>query len=177
MSILCALAGLAAFLAHDFQAIGRLRSRIWHVGFWMGLSLWIISTLLLVLPALSSIILWRAIVFGILTIICVACEIYALFFALPFGKTYMGTQEKRRVCRHGIYGVCRHPGFWSFSGICLSLALALNTPQAWGGMGLLAILNLVYIIIQDQWIFIQEFSDYLDYQKEVPFLLPKRRKR
>lgn len=175
MSILCALAGLAAFLAHDFQSIGRLKSHIWQAGFWTGLSLWIISILLLVLPALSEIILWRAIVFGILAIICVACEIYALFFALPFGTTYMNAQEKRRVCRQGIYGVCRHPGFWSFSGICLSLALALNTPQAWWVMGFLVMLNLIYIMIQDQWIFIQEFSDYLDYQKEVPFLLPRRR--
>lgn len=176
MSIICALAGLAVFLAHDFQAIGCLRSRIWRLGFWAGFALWIASALLLILPVLPEIIVWRAVIFGVLALVFIMLEIYALFFALPFEKTYVHAQEKRRVCRQGIYGICRHPGFWSFSGICLSLALAVSTPSVSAGMGILAILNLIYIIVQDKWIFTREFSDYMEYKKEVPFLLPNRKK-
>lgn len=172
MAIICALLGLAVLLAHDFQSIGNLKSRIWRLGFWAGATLWIASVLLLIYSARAEIVVWRAVVFGSLTLIFILFEIYALFFALPFEKTYVHTQEKRCVCRRGIYGLCRHPGFWSFSGICLSLALAVNTPSAWIGMGILAVMNLIYIMIQDKWIFIREFSDYVEYQKEVPFLLP-----
>lgn len=177
MAIVCAVAGLTAFLTHDFQTIGYLKSRVWRFGFWAGTALWITSILLLVLPALSNIIAWRAVVFGVLTLAFAVLEIYALFFALPFEKTYVRAQEKRCVCRRGIYGMCRHPGFWSFSGICLSLALAVNVPSVSAGLGTLAALNLIYIAVQDKWIFVREFSDYTDYKREVPFLLPKCKKR
>lgn len=177
MSIICAVAGLAAFLAHDFERIGCLQSRIWRFGFFTGLALWIASALLVILPVLPEVVVWRAGIFGMLTLAFVALEIYALFFALPFVETYVQGQGKHCVCRRGIYGLCRHPGFWSFSGICLSVTLAVNAPSVRVQMGALAALNLIYILIQDRRIFVREFSDYLEYQREVPFLLPKCKRR
>lgn len=102
--------------------------------------------------------------------------IYTLFFALPFDSTYCKDAENHKVCRTGIYGVCRHPGIWWFFGcfFCLGMAGG-NTDSLICGM-ILSGWNLAYAWYQDQWIFPKEFCDYREYQKEVPFLLPVRRK-
>ena len=44
--------------------------------------------------------------------------VYTLFFALPFGKTYI-KGDSRRVCDTGVYALCRHPGFCRFAGAYL----------------------------------------------------------
>ena len=102
--------------------------------------------------------------------------IYTLFFALPFDSTYCQEADQHKVCRTGIYGVCRHPGIWWFFGcfLCLGGACGSKTSIAYGCI--LSLINLLYAWYQDKWIFPEEFSDYRDYQKEVPFLIPVRRR-
>lgn len=107
--------------------------------------------------------------------LCLAGLIYTLFFALPFDSTYCQEANQHRVCRTGIYGVCRHPGIWWFFGCFLCLGLASGDIDAIVSGVLLSVMNLLYAWYQDKWIFPEEFSDYRDYQKEVPFLLPIRR--
>ncbi|MBR5266880.1 MAG: hypothetical protein IKU20_01640 [Lachnospiraceae bacterium] len=102
--------------------------------------------------------------------------IYTLFFALPFDSTYCQEADQHKVCRTGIYGVCRHPGIWWFFGcfLCLGGACGSKTAIIYGSV--LSFINLLYAWYQDKWIFPEEFSDYRDYQKEVPFLIPVRRR-
>ena len=49
--------------------------------------------------------------------------VYTLFFALPFGKTYI-KGDSRRVCDTGVYALCRHPGFLWLAGAYLFAFLA-----------------------------------------------------
>lgn len=97
--------------------------------------------------------------------------VYSLFFALPFDDTYRKEAEGHRVCRTGIYGKSRHPGILAFFFCFLFLGLAAGERQLAAGMFFSA-LNLLYAWYQDRIIFIKEFSDYEEYRKEVPFLIP-----
>ncbi len=110
-----------------------------------------------------------------LALICLAGLVYTLFFALPFDSTYRQEADQHKVCRTGIYGICRHPGIWWFFGLffCLGGACGNKTTIVYGLI--LSMINLLYAWYQDKWIFPEEFSDYRDYQKEVPFLLPRMR--
>lgn len=96
--------------------------------------------------------------------------IYVLFFALPFSSTYV-SESANKVCKTGIYALCRHPGFWMLAGCTLFLTLSVNT---WH-MFLISLLvnsgNLMYIYYQDQITFPCQFVDYKDYKKDVPFLI------
>lgn len=68
------------------------------------------------------------------------------------------------------------PGIWWFFGCFICLGLACG---GWERLLLclgLSALNLGYAWYQDRLIFVKEFSDYEDYRKTVPFLIPKMRK-
>lgn len=101
--------------------------------------------------------------------------IYTLFFALPFEATYVDPAIGRKVYSGGIYGVCRHPGFWwlLFAYICLGMACGSEMMR----FGLFcSFLNLLYIGFQDMVIFPRIFVDYGDYKRKVPFLIPRRKR-
>ena len=58
----------------------------------------------------------------------------------------------------------------------VSFGMAAGGGEAlWLGL-VLSFLNLLYAWYQDRWIFVREFSDYEDYRREVPFLIPGRGK-
>ena len=97
-----------------------------------------------------------------LAAVCLAGLIYTLYFALPFDSTYCREADRHKACRTGIYGWCRHPGIWWFFGCFFCLGMS-------AGAGL-------YAWYQDRYIFVKEFSDYEDYRRSVPFLLPKMKK-
>ena len=100
--------------------------------------------------------------------------IYTLFFALPFEATYVDPAIGRKVYSGGIYGVCRHPGFWwlLFAYVCLGMACGSEMMR----FGLFcSFLNLLYIGFQDMVIFPRIFVDYGDYKRKVPFLIPRRK--
>lgn len=98
--------------------------------------------------------------------------IRSLFFSLPFDETYRHPRQKPPVCDSGMYALCRHPGvLW----LCLMyFGLALS----WGGClcvwqsAITGFLDILYGIFQDRWTFPRTFSNYSDYQKSTPFLIP-----
>lgn len=96
--------------------------------------------------------------------------IKALFFSLPAG-TYSHPTAPRRVYSSGMYALCRHPGFPSFVLLYAGLALWFGRKSLLP-FGLLVLLNLIYIILQDRWTFPHIFCDYADYCRRVPFAMP-----
>lgn len=101
-----------------------------------------------------------------------ALMIYSLFFALPFGETYVHVSGKAAPCDRGMYALCRHPGVLWFCFVYLFLALAWGTATVWA-MGIFySLMNVGYVVLQDLWTFPRTFEDYEGYRKRVPFLIP-----
>lgn len=96
--------------------------------------------------------------------------IKALFFSLPAG-TYSHPTAPRRVYSGGMYALCRHPGFPAFVLLYAGLALWFGRKSLLP-FGLLVLLNLIYILLQDRWTFPHIFCDYADYRRRVPFIIP-----
>ncbi|MBR4935179.1 MAG: hypothetical protein IKZ01_04840 [Anaerotignum sp.] len=97
--------------------------------------------------------------------------IYTLFFALPFETTYVA-QDAHKTYDKKMYALCRHPGVLWFAGFYICLWLAFGTKPMLVMAVWFSFLNFCYIILQDRYTFPKIFSDYGDYQKSVPFLIP-----
>lgn len=100
--------------------------------------------------------------------------VYVLFFALPFSETYTESGDLPLV-RHGVYGACRHPGFWLFGIFYFFLWLFFTGRQMFFAFLLYTACNYLYIYVQDRYIFPQYIRGYDDYRQAVPFLLPTRK--
>lgn len=172
MEYALAVLGFAAFLCHDFQSVGGLKWRGFRFGFAAGTALWAADFVWLIAACARFTVPARLIPWSAAALVSLAAELYALFFALPFEKTYLRPDGTRRVCRDGLYGLCRHPGFWPFAAFCGCLALAMPCGRMLAGAALLTALDLAYIALQDAVIFPRTFTDYSDYQAGVPFLFP-----
>lgn len=172
MEYALAVLGFAAFLCHDFQSAGRLRGRVFRWGFAAGTALWAAAFGWLIATCARFVVPERLIFCAAAAFLSLIAEVYALFFALPFEKTYVRPDGTRRVCRDGLYGLCRHPGFWPFAAFCGCLALAMPCGRMLAGAALLTALDLAYIALQDAVFFPRTFTDYSDYKTGVPFLFP-----
>lgn len=115
------------------------------------------------------------VVLGVGALVFLILLIYTLFFALPFEETYLEESRERLAYTEGIYSLCRHPGVLWFAGVYLCL---------WGVSGELSqgiyfismiFWNYLYIIFQDLWTFPKTFTNYDEYKKRTPFLIPNGR--
>lgn len=98
--------------------------------------------------------------------------IYTLFFAIPFQESYGRQDGGRRVCKRGVYALCRHPGVLWLAGFYLFLWLALGGVIPLAAFAVFSLLDVVYVVIQDRIIFPALFDDYGEYREQVPFLWP-----
>lgn len=98
--------------------------------------------------------------------------IRSLFFSLPFDETYLRPQQKPPVYDAGMYALCRHPGvLWlclMYFGLALSWGTFLCTILSVAA----SLLDILYVVFQDCWTFPHTFSNYREYQKSTPFLIP-----
>jgi protein-S-isoprenylcysteine O-methyltransferase Ste14 len=103
--------------------------------------------------------------------IAMVMEVTALFFSLPARETYL-LAGKTQLQDKGMYALCRHPAALCLPVLLLSLAVGLGSGGLlWAGM-LASFLNVLYVWIQDRYVFPRTIQGYRDYQKRVPFLLP-----
>jgi len=96
--------------------------------------------------------------------------IYALFFALPFSKTYVKTSSNAQIITTGLYGLCRHPGVWGFFIFYLFAALATGNGSLLVAALLWTIMDILHVWIQDSLFFVKTLEGYTLYKKETPFL-------
>ncbi len=112
--------------------------------------------------------LWRCL-FGGLAAEAALLLLYTQLVALPagtFGK------KAPALCAAGLYSRCRHPGFWPFLLLYLSLWLYTGTKESLAAGLLFCILDFLYITAQDLWLFPRYIQGYSAYKQAVPFLLP-----
>lgn len=97
---------------------------------------------------------------------------YSLFMGIPFTKTYIHSNQENTVVNTGMYALCRHPGVLWFFFFYLFLWLASGkSVLMWAALAWTA-MDVLYVFIQDRWLFPKTFVDYEEYKREVPFLIP-----
>ena len=99
--------------------------------------------------------------------------LYALFFALPFKKTYV-KGDNRKVVDTGVYSLCRHPGVLGFFVFYLGLWLALLTKELFGALIIWTLMDIIHVWVQDRFIFPKSLNNYRQYVCTTPFLIPTR---
>jgi len=175
ISLILGLAAFMLYFLYDINSVTR-QYRLPNLFFAVGTVLLGIATVLDLIVAFNAGCFSGALDYTLLlgACVCFAALIYCLFFALPFKETYAGKNSVRCVCSEGVYGLCRHPGILCFMGMEILMGLAaLPCGMIFRGL-LFSFLNLVYAYFQDRFSFPKMFSDYSDYQKKVPFLIPGR---
>ena len=164
------------FIVYDLEQAGAISHRFHKI----TKAFFSIGSVLLVVATVS--LLWRMdpinmdwngnmFFFLILAMLFLGLLIYTLFFALPFEETYV-KQDAHRTYDKKMYALCRHPGVLWFAGFYFCLWLALGSKPLLFMAGWFSFLNFCYIVLQDFYTFPKVFSDYADYRKRVPFLIP-----
>lgn len=165
------------FVVYDINSIS-LKSKLLHKSFAVGCMLLAASTagLIAVSDPKNNFDLLRTGFFSILALVFLILLVYTLFFALPFHDTYIyGDKEEKSApsaCQSGVYALCRHPGVIWFVGFYFSLWLMIPDSLLLSAAVIFSILNIAYVVFQDKWTFMRSFSDYSQYKKNTPFLIP-----
>ena len=159
------------FLIFDLNKLNRYYKHL-NLSFILGLSLLLFCTIaLLVIDDKNWVLPFLKIGAGFIAFLSLLMLIYTLFGAMPFKQTYIET-KRNTVIRTGMYALCRHPGvlwfflFYLFLGLAAGSKLILVAALVWTS------LDIIYVYIQDRWIFPGTLEDYDLYQKNVPFLIP-----
>lgn len=173
ISLILGITAFVLFFIYDLNSIS-LKNLFIHRLFITGSVLMIISCALDLYSAFISFSFSGIsdIIFVVFGFLSAAALIYCLFFALPFGDTYINPEEKPKVYSGGVYALCRHPGL-----LCFFLMYAFFGIAALPGKMLehgvvLSVLNLLYTAFQDAITLPKSFSGYPEYRKTTPFLLP-----
>ncbi|MDR1117126.1 MAG: hypothetical protein LBL09_02635 [Oscillospiraceae bacterium] len=96
--------------------------------------------------------------------------IYTLFFAIPAKESYTMPGTGRRVCKAGVYALCRHPGVIWFIFMYVSLCMSVGFPVYCAAV--FSALNLLLIVFEDNVVFPALLDGYRGYKEETPFLIP-----
>lgn len=161
------------FILYDINSV-TVNYKIFHGSFFIGCFLLVASTGGLISSTITEG-MWqtvRTLVFIPVAIIFMLLLIYTLFFAIPFEDTYIKSDAKPKTCTTGFYALSRHPGVLWFIGFYFSLWLALPGTLLLTAGILFSVLNLLYVVLQDRWIFMRVFPDYGEYKVTTPFLIP-----
>lgn len=167
--------GFLCYFLYDVNSVGRIAG-------WMN-RLFMIGTILI--GAATSVLFWkrRSVLFQtpmdllwmVGGVFFLYLLIYTLFFALPFDETYVKESRYRKAYTEGVYALCRHPGVLWFAGMYLFAALLWKSLEGLIFFVVMVILNIFYVIFQDYYSFPKTFSNYREYQRSTPFLIPNRK--
>lgn len=168
--------GIGAFILFVLNDVNSiiLKNRILKSSFFTGIILLAAATSGLVVSYRQSIEtdFLQVLPYGLLSAVFFLLLIYTLFFAIPFKSTYITAEEAPRVCKRGVYALCRHPGVLWFILFYLFLGLAFMLPLLFTAAAVFSALNILYVLFQDNWTFMKSFTDYEDYKSYTPFLIP-----
>lgn len=174
-SIILGSIGFLCYFVYDINSVTK-KNQILQRGFTVGSSLVFLGTIRMLIDGWANrnqnvliCLLWS--VFGIVMFILL---IYTLFFALPFNTTYVEKSNEREAYTEGVYALCRHPGVLWYAGMYISFLLIVYSLEMLWCVMIYIGWNLAYIIFQDMIIFPKTFTNYEEYKKMTPFLIPNR---
>lgn len=105
--------------------------------------------------------------------------LYSVLIEIPLAlrRSRPSPAQARKVISSGTYGIVRHPGFLWFALMWGAIILIyLNPVVTRVGLGLVS-LDFLLIAAEDLVFFPRIFSDYEEYRKRIPFIVPRFRMR
>lgn len=174
--------GSSAFAFFALSDYGKLRypERSWNLLFLFGCIVLFFSTIVIVsweeifhrflVSPLAMMIL------GLLAVLSLIVLIYTLFFALPFKMTYTENSAKKHILIDtGVYSLCRHPGVLFFSLFYFFFMFIAQSTAMYFAFFIFTILDILYVVWQDIYLFPKTITDYDLYKKATPFLIPNKK--
>lgn len=174
MGLCLGILGFGLCYLYDFNTV--LWHKKWlHIFFFLGNIFIIAGTLCILIPAWISIHMHvRFFISIILSVLFLMLLIYTLFFAIPFDTTYIHENTLRHAYTDGVYALSRHPAVLWFTGLYFSLWLLILTTVSAITFLIYILMDILYVILQERFIFLKTFDDYREYQMNTPFLIPNR---
>lgn len=165
-------AGFIIAILADFLSAGRFRI-LARLGFWISIFFFIFALYETIFRTdrfnLPVLLVWAG---RVILPISLALLIYSLFIELPFLSTHTGKGEPQALITGGTYALTRHPGLLWFGLFMLSLLLASRSKELLLGAPVWFSLDLLWVILQDRFIFVKLFRNYHLYQHQTPMLFP-----
>lgn len=173
MTIIIGIIGFFFLYIYEMNQILWKRNFI-KTFFFTGFLLILLSTILTIGLEVGNYnpVLWQIVLAILLFALFTFLLIYTLFFSIPFEASYVEQFDERYAYTEKMYALCRHPGVLWLIGVYIALIIITPTTDIIILTLVINGLNILYVVIQDYWSFPVLFSDYNDYKKETPFLLP-----
>lgn len=107
-----------------------------------------------------------------LLLISLSLLVYSLFIEIPFHSTYAEQRVNGKLINTGTYALVRHPGVIWLAFVCISLFLIFPSFTLLLATIVWIVTDIIYVILQERFIFPKILPDYPKYQKQTPFLIP-----
>jgi protein-S-isoprenylcysteine O-methyltransferase Ste14 len=99
--------------------------------------------------------------------------VYSLFAEIPFVSAYVQKGAPARLVTWGTYALCRHPGVLWLAGLLVGLFLLRGSLWMLAAIPVWIGLDILYVALQEKLFFVKMFGpEYVNYQRNVPMLLP-----
>ncbi len=116
---------------------------------------------------------WWAVAVGIfLSLLALALSLYSLVIEIPVRRTYLAPDAADQLITTGTYALARHPAVLWFALLLIGLVIAnrsvamLVAAPVWLG------LDLLYVWLQDRYLFPRQFPGYDRYRQQTPMIIP-----
>lgn len=160
------------FIVYDVNSI-KFNNHFLNKIFFIGIFIFFMENVILMFTLRNNVIYNRInIVLITFSIIFFCLLIYTLFFSLPFNDTYIKKENEGKVIKTGMYGFSRHIGVLWFILMYVPLIFVFKSNFFNKFVLLSSILNVIYVVFQDNYTFLYSFENYEEYKKEVPFIMP-----
>lgn len=175
MSLLVGTLGFICYYVYDFYTIWKPKSMARYL-FGLGSILVVLSLILEIIEQRSHICMNVSFfIWLFLALLFAGLLIYTLFFCFDVDEAYLQVNQLRQAYTQGMYALCRHPGvIWFVLGFFCLYGM-FPTKQTLIYVLLMSSYNILYVILQDLFIFPRTFVNYGEYKKQAPFLFPNKK--
>lgn len=171
MYLVAGIMGFALLLMFDITSLFKMNYLKYLFGI-SGFMLILICTLMIVIDSsffLQINLLYRAVSL-FFAIISLALLIYSVF--IEVGKKTYQVEGEHTLVTSGTYALSRHPGvlwmllLYIFGAIFFQNLLAFYAALVW------TLANIIYVFIQERFIFHKIFDNYDKYRESTPMIIP-----
>lgn len=120
----------------------------------------------LALPTWAPWVGWPCLILG------AALMVYSLYLELPAAQTYVQDTGEQTVVQIGTYALTRHPGALWYALLLIGLVLASRSKLALCAAPIWLGMELLWIWVEDRFIFEKVITGYGEYKKTTPMLVP-----